>query len=186
MEHELIDFYDENGKHLGIIDKSVAHGTGLWHKSVHVWIMNDKNQILLQKRCAQKKFFPSFWDCSFAGHIGAGESSLVSAIREGQEELGLTINPQELKYLFTIKEEFVWNDITSREFVDVFVMQKNINLNNLNYQTEEVETAKFFDMKKVFSKSKPSNILPHDEEFKILESILCPQKEESICSKTSL
>ena len=62
MEHELIDYYDENGRLLGVIDKAIAHREGLWHKSVHLWIFNSKNQVLLQKRCAQKKFFPCFYD----------------------------------------------------------------------------------------------------------------------------
>ena len=46
MEHELIDYYDENGRLLGVIDKAIAHREGLWHKSVHLWIFNSKNQAI--------------------------------------------------------------------------------------------------------------------------------------------
>lgn len=171
MEHELIDWYDEKGNHKGVIDKAIAHKNGLWHKSVHVWIINDKSKILMQKRCQSKKFFPSFWDCSFSGHVGAGESSLVGALREGQEEIGLKLSKKDLKFAFTIKEEFKWNDIISREFVDVYVVYKNINIKNLTYQKEEVESAKFFDANKMF-KSKSKNIFPHYEEYKLLKNYL--------------
>ena len=171
MEFELIDYYDENGNHKGVVDKSIAHKEGLWHKSVHVWIVNDKKQILLQKRCADKKFFPNHWDCSFAGHIGAGETSLISALREGEEELGLTIDEKELEYLFTIKEKFIWNDINSNEFVDVYILRKNIKIEDLKYQKEEVEVASYFDMDELFD-NKITNLINHEEEYKLLEKKL--------------
>ena len=171
MEHELIDWYDENGNCKGVIDKAIAHKKGLWHKSVHVWIVNDKNQILMQKRCAKKKFFPNYWDCSFAGHIAAGEKSLISAIREGEEELGLKLKPKDFKFLFTIKEDFAWKDIVSREFVDVFVLKKNVNLEDLRYQQEEVECAQYFEMAEIIKNDRNSNIYPHVNEYKRLNKI---------------
>lgn len=171
MEHELIDFYDKNGVYQGKIDKAIAHKNGLWHKSVHVWIINDKKEILFQKRCSEKKFFPGYWDCSFAGHIGAGEDSLTSAIREGQEELGLILNKNDLQYAFTIKEQFTWKDIISREFVDVYIMKANIDVNNLTFQKEEVASAKYFDLGKVFN-PKNKNFFPHNEEYFLLKKKL--------------
>ena len=52
MEHEMIDLLDESGQKIGVIDKAVAHKEGQWHRSVHVWIVNDNNQILLQHSLA--------------------------------------------------------------------------------------------------------------------------------------
>ena len=181
MEHELIDWYDKKGKYMGIIDKSIAHEKGLWHKSVHVWIINDKNQLLLQKRSFEKKFFPNFWDCSFAGHIGVGETSLVSAIREGEEELGLRIESQDLKFLFTIKEECKWDNIDSKEFVDVYLMRKNVDLKELTYQKEEVEATMYFDMNEVFKCDRNNNIFPHIDEYRMLEEILVKGNKKDDC-----
>ena len=106
MDHELIDEIDETGKFIRVIDKSIAHRDGLWHKSVHVWIVNANNQILLQYRCSEKKFFPDFWDASFAGHIGAGENSLTTALREGKEELGIDVDLSKMEFIFTNKEKY--------------------------------------------------------------------------------
>lgn len=172
MEHELIDWFDENGKYMGEIDKAIAHKKGLWHKSVHVWILNNKNQVLLQKRCSQKKFFPNYWDCSFAGHIGAKEDSLQSALREGKEELGIDLMPKDLQFLFTIKEEFVWKDIVSKEFVDVFICKKEINIEDLKFQEEEVECAKYFDFSEILKENPSEKIFPHKEEYQKLLSII--------------
>ena len=69
MVKEIIDEYNYRGEKIGVVDKDIAHEKGLWHKSVHVWLINDKNEILLQYRCAEKKLYPNTWDISFAGHI---------------------------------------------------------------------------------------------------------------------
>lgn len=172
MEHELIDYYDENGTHLGVIDKAIAHKEGLWHKSVHVWVVNDKKEVLIQKRCSQKKFFPNFWDCSFAGHIGAGENSIVSAIREAKEEIGLTIEDAELNFLFTEKQEYSWDKILSREFVDVYVLYRNIDTSSLSFQEDEVEFAKFVNLKELTTLFLSNKIIPHNKEFEYLKTIL--------------
>ena len=86
---EIIDLLDEKGKVIGEVSKEKAHKSGLFHRVVHVWILNDKNQILVQRRSKAKDFYPNVWDVSFAGHIHAGESSLDAALREGKEELAM-------------------------------------------------------------------------------------------------
>ena len=52
--------------------------------------MNEKGELLLQKRAANKKQNPNKWGVC-AGHIDAGETVEVSAIRELEEELGLKV-----------------------------------------------------------------------------------------------
>ncbi len=172
MEHELIDWYDKKGNHKGIIDKAIAHKKGLWHKSIHVWIINDNNEVLLQKRCSSKSFYPNYWDCSFSGHVGESESCITSAIREGKEEIGLEVKEKDLTYLFTIKEVLKWNNIVSKEFVEVYIMRKNVKIQNLIYQKEEVECAKYFKLKEIFSKHRNKDIFPHNKEYKKLSKIL--------------
>ena len=176
-EHELIDIVNEKYPYLkveGTIDKSIAHKNGIWHRSVHVWIINDNNEILMQKRCSDKKFFPNLWDVSFAGHIGAGETSLLSAIREGYEELGIFIDLQNLKYLFTNKEKLAYNKIQSNEIVDVYILKQNLNINDLKHQKEEVETAKWISFQEFFKMitENISSFIPHIEEFNLLKELL--------------
>ncbi len=48
---EYLDVLDENGNKTGkTMAYSLVHRNGYWHKAVHTWIVNDKNEILLQKR----------------------------------------------------------------------------------------------------------------------------------------
>ena len=91
---EYIDIFDENNNPTGEVkEKTQAHEDGNFHRTAHIWIMNDKKELLLQKRSTTKKSHPNCWDISGAGHIMAGESVIDGAIRELKEELGIkTIN----------------------------------------------------------------------------------------------
>ena len=62
---EYIAIFDENNNPMGEIkEKQQAHEDGNFHRTAHVWIINDKNELLLQKRSASKKSHPNCWDIS--------------------------------------------------------------------------------------------------------------------------
>lgn len=172
MKHEIIDEYNNIGEKIGTVDKEIAHEKGLWHKSVHVWILNDKNEILLQYRCTDKKLYPNTWDVSFAGHISAGESSAEAVIREGKEELGIEVNLDKLNYVFTNREEIKYKEIDSKEFVDIFILKQDIKLDKIEFQKEEVSDAKYVSIDEFFKLAKENKIMPHEIEYMVLEKIL--------------
>ena len=66
---ELIKIVDENGCFTGtIMDKEKAHNLNLFYWAVGIFIVNNKKQVLLQKRSATKKIKPNMWAmCS--GHV---------------------------------------------------------------------------------------------------------------------
>ena len=174
MVQELIDQFDEQGNYIVTIDKKIAHQKGLWHKAVHVWIINDNDEIMLQYRCSKKDFFPDIWDVSFAGHIDSGETSIDAAIREGKEELGLDIKSDELKFLFTVKEKLKYKEIISNEFVDVFLLRKNIDLEKLTLQDIEVSKVKYIKIDKFLKNRNNSkeNIMYHEYVYNDLKRVL--------------
>lgn len=172
MKHEIIDEYNKIGEKVGVIDKELAHQNGLWHKAIHVWVLNDKNEILLQYRCAQKMLYPDTWDCSFAGHVGAGESSIQAVLREGKEELGIEVNLENLEYLFTNRESIEYEQIKSNEFVDIYLLRQNITLDHIRFQEEEVSDAKYVSQKTFFQLIEEEKMLPHKIEYEVLKEIL--------------
>ena len=174
MVQEIIDQFDEQGNYVGTINKKIAHQKGLWHKAVHVWIVNDNDEIMLQYRCSKKDFFPDIWDVSFAGHVDSGETSIDAAIREGKEELGLDIKRNELKFLFTIKEKLTYKGINSNEFVDVFLLRKNIKLDELTLQETEVGNVKYMKIDKFLKDKNNSkeNIMYHEYVYNDLKRVL--------------
>ena len=83
MNKEYFDILDENGNKTGKIKlRTEVHRDGDWHKAIHIWIINDKGDILLQRRSADKDSNPNMLDISCAGHLTAGDDSLNGAIRE--------------------------------------------------------------------------------------------------------
>lgn len=150
---ELFDIVDENGIPTGdTIERTVAHKTGVRHRTSHVWIVrkrNDRVEILLQKRCKDKDSFPGCYDISSAGHIGQGDDFVPSALRELEEELGIVVSPKELidcglhyKYIDQVfhGERFVDNQVSR-----VFLLWKDIEVEELKIQQEEIDEVRWFD-----------------------------------------
>mmetsp|Transcript_150319 Transcript_150319/g.463842 ORF Transcript_150319/g.463842 Transcript_150319/m.463842 type:complete len:291 (+) Transcript_150319:37-909(+) len=82
--------------------RKLVHCDGDWHRSVHVWVLDARGELLLQKRSEHKDTHPGLWDVSCAGHITAGDAGPATAVRELQEELGLAVTPSALEPVFTI------------------------------------------------------------------------------------
>lgn len=147
MEEEAVDIFDCDDRPTGnVVPKKQAHEQGLWHRSAHVWIYNDRGNILMQKRAATKDTFPGLWDISVAGHISTGESPLIGALREIREEIGTEARPEELEYLTTIHMEYPYpqRGCINREHCYVYLMKRNLDPNKLTLQKEEVEAVRFF------------------------------------------
>ena len=172
---ELVDVLDETtGEKLNkIITKGEAHTTGAWHGSIHILIVDTKRMhTLLQKRCANKKLYPNTWDISIGGHISAGEDAMTSAQRELEEELGLNANDFNIEYLETIKEQLNNNGVISNEFVQIFIIYADIDINSIALQKEEVSEAKWCTKEELNKLIDTKNILPHVREYQILNNIL--------------
>ncbi len=168
MEH--FDILDENGNRTGeTATYGEVHTKGLIHRSVHVWIINSKGQILIQKRGKNMGAFPGYWDISSSGHVSSGEDSLKSAQRETREELGIDIPIEEFKYLFTLREKIILNngEFINNEFQDVYLVKKDLNISELKIQGEELDMIKFVDHtdfeKMINDNSEP--VVPHKDEY---------------------
>jgi isopentenyldiphosphate isomerase len=77
---EYLDILDNNGNKTGETRSyDEVHEKGLIHRTVHVWILNSKKELLVQKRSKDRRAHPDYWDISAAGHISAGQTSLEAA-----------------------------------------------------------------------------------------------------------
>ena len=168
----MIDELNNKGEKIGVVDKDIAHEKGLWHMSVHVWLVNDDNKILLQQRCAEKKLFPNTWDCSFAGHISAGETPIQAVLREGKEEIGIDVDLERLSLLFTNREMIKYKDINSNEFVYIFLLKQNFGLDEMIFQKEEVSGAKYVSINDFYDMIDRNELLPHKVEYSVLKEYL--------------
>ena len=135
---EIWDCYDEKRKKIGkdIIREEQSFNEGEFHIVEEVWIINSKGEILLTQRSRNKKEFPLKWECT-AGSILKGENTVDGAIREVHEEIGVTINKEELIYL----EEKI--DRKYHAIVDKWIVRKDVELKNLKFSDREVQDAKY-------------------------------------------
>ncbi|MFK5880430.1 MAG: NUDIX domain-containing protein [Flavobacteriaceae bacterium] len=143
MPDEYIDILNEDLTVFKTCLKSEAHKHGYLHASVHVWFYTDKRELLFQKRGAYKIAFPNLWDVSVAGHISAGETAINSAIRETEEEIGLTITKKALKKIGSFKKIHQHRkDFIDNEIHLIYIGRLPIPLNPLKIQEEELSAIK--------------------------------------------
>lgn len=139
IKNELFDIVDKNNKSLGIKkERSLIHKEGDWHNSVHIYVFNDKNELLVHLRSPLKDLHPNCWDTRFGGHIIAGETIENTAIKELGEEIGIKVEQQDLIRGSVYK----WDGRTNREFNNVFFYRWQ-NGNILNFNDGEVIEVKW-------------------------------------------
>jgi len=110
-DSELFQVVDENDQATGAAPRGEVHGNNLRHRAVHVFIFNSPGELFLQKRSRWKDRHPLLWDSSAAGHVDAGENYDETAVRELQEELGVTAALTRLVKLGCSEQtgwEFIW------------------------------------------------------------------------------
>jgi 16S rRNA (adenine1518-N6/adenine1519-N6)-dimethyltransferase len=108
---ERFPVVDENDRLVGDAPRGEVHGNNLRHRAVHLFIFNRQGELFLQKRSRWKDRHPLLWDSSAAGHVEAGEEYDKTAIRELQEELGVTAElTRVLKLPASDRtgQEFIW------------------------------------------------------------------------------
>ena len=142
---EFIDIVTKDGEPTGKVAlKSDAHKNGWYHNTIHLWLYTNDGKILLQQRSHKKLIFPLLWDVSVAGHIDAGESVIEATLRETKEEIGLDLNPGDLKKIGVKLHESSYDNgnVLDYEFHQVFIAQLNEKIDKLEPQEDEVEALK--------------------------------------------
>ena len=133
-EEEIWDVYDLERNLTGRTHRRIdALAEGDYHLVVFIWLRNSKGEYLISKR-APNKGYPNMWENS-GGSAVAGDDSLSAAIREVKEELGLDVNPEKGKMIFTaIRED---------SFFDVWLFEQDFDLKDIVLQENETVDAKY-------------------------------------------
>ena len=146
---ELIDIYNEDGVHVGVADRNVAHGFALWHKTVHCWLTRGNN-IIFQKRGSLLQDNPGKLYTTASGHISAGETVEQGFKRETYEEFGIQIaEPTKLsEHKWT--GDFKKTDGTEfhdRVFANTFFCETDVPLDQFKPQADELDGLVEIDMR---------------------------------------
>ena len=143
---EYFDVLNQDGTFSNkVASREECHEKGYWHRAVIIFIINSNGKILLQKRSKNKKMWPDLWDISAGGHVLTKEFGYEAIIREAKEELDIDVKKEELTYVGSFISEDIKPNIINRHFNEFFIIEKDINLDNITIQEEEVQDVKWFD-----------------------------------------
>lgn len=130
---EIWDLYDEKREPLG---KTHVRGSefndGEYYVCAEVWIVTPDGKLLIQQRHREKKL-GGWWEVC-GGGVNAGETTQLAAVREVQEELGIYLNMDEIKYFTTYQAK--------NYFMDLFIVKREIDVKDLRLQLDEVSDVK--------------------------------------------
>jgi len=139
---ELVDLYDENRVPLGkTAERYGKKGPGEYRTVVHVCVFDTQGRLLIQQRAPEKYIWPGRWDVSVGGGVDAGETSRQGAEREFREELGYPLQLGTMRPSVTVNFR--------GGFDDFFLVTKNLDLDTLVLQKEEVSAVRWATLEEV-------------------------------------
>lgn len=119
MIEEQVILVNEKDEKIGLMNKQEAHEKALLHRAFSVFIFNNDNELMLQRRALHKYHSPGLWTNTCCSHQRDGETSLAAGKRRLMEEMGFTA-PLKETTSFIYKAPFD-NGLTEHEFDHILV-----------------------------------------------------------------
>ena len=146
MKEENVILVNEQDQPIGLMPKLEAHEKAILHRAFSVFILNDRNEIMLQQRARHKYHSPLLWTNTCCSHQREGESNIGAGNRRLFEEMGIRTELKEL-FHFIYKAPFD-NGLTEHELDHVMIGSFN---DNPQINSEEVEDWKWMKIEAVKS-----------------------------------
>lgn len=118
-----IALVDIHGNETGSMEKLAAHEQGVLHRAFSIFIFNDRDELLLQRRADSKYHSSGLWSNTCCSHPHPGEAVITAAHRRLQEEMGFDCDLNEI-FTLTYKAG-VGNGLTEHEYDHVLVGRCN-------------------------------------------------------------
>jgi len=129
---------------IGLMNKLEAHKKAVLHRAFSVFVLNDKNEVMLQQRAHHKYHSPLLWTNTCCSHQRAGETNLEAGKRRLFEEMGFITELKEL-FHFIYKAPFD-NGLTEHELDHVMIGYSN---EEPRINSEEVESWKWMSIEAI-------------------------------------
>ena len=150
---EYVVLVDANDNPIGLMEKMEAHVKAELHRAFSIFIFNTKGEMLIQQRQPFKDGWPNMWDITVGGSAVSGDDSGKAIERETWEELGLKIDFSQERPAMTIS--------FPQGFDDMYVLTRDIDLNDLKLQEEEVQRVKWADQEEILKMLKEGTFIPY-------------------------
>jgi len=144
MKEEQVILVNEKDEPIGLMNKMEAHEKAVLHRAFSVFVLNDKNEVMLQQRAHHKYHSPLLWTNTCCSHQRAGETNLQAGKRRLYEEMGFNAELKEL-FHFIYKAPFD-NGLTEHELDHVMIGYSN-EVPSIN--PDEVESWKWMKIEDI-------------------------------------
>ena len=123
MVEEKVILVDTNDNPIGLMNKLEAHEKAVLHRAFSVFILNDKNELMLQQRAHLKYHSPLLWTNTCCSHQRENETNIQAGTRRLREEMGFETELKEM-FHFIYKAPFD-NGLTEHELDHVMLGNYN-------------------------------------------------------------
>jgi isopentenyl-diphosphate delta-isomerase len=144
MKEENVILVNQNDEQIGLMPKLEAHEKAVLHRAFSVFVLNDKNEMMLQQRASIKYHSPLLWTNTCCSHQREGETNIQAGSRRLFEEMGFETSLKEL-FHFIYKAPFD-NGLTEHELDHVMIGYYN---DEPKINREEVENWKWMSIENV-------------------------------------
>lgn len=144
MLEENVILVNERDEPIGLMPKMEAHEKAVLHRAFSVFVLNSKNEIMLQQRAHHKYHSPLLWTNTCCSHQREGETNIQAGSRRLFEEMGFQTELKEL-FHFIYKAPFD-NGLTEHELDHVMIGYYN---EDPSINLEEVEAWKWMPIEAV-------------------------------------
>jgi isopentenyl-diphosphate delta-isomerase len=144
MKEENVILVNPNDEQIGLMPKLEAHEKAVLHRAFSVFVLNDKNEMMLQQRAQHKYHSPLLWTNTCCSHQREGETNIVAGSRRLHEEMGFKTELKEL-FHFIYKAPFD-NGLTEHELDHVMIGYYN---EEPKINPDEVENWKWMGIEEV-------------------------------------
>ncbi|MFB9236577.1 NUDIX hydrolase [Plantactinospora siamensis] len=111
---ELVDVVDEQDRVVGRATRSEAYARRLRHRCAFVLARDPQRRIFVHRRTTTKLIFPGRYDMFVGGVLQAGETYDAAALREAEEELGVSGLPAPtplFRFCYDTPEHSWWSGV---------------------------------------------------------------------------
>jgi isopentenyldiphosphate isomerase len=151
---EIWDMYDINRNKT---NRTMVRGESIekdnYHLIVHVCVFNSKDEMLIQQRQPFKKGWSNMWDITAGGSAIKDDTSQSAAERELYEEIGLRVDFKNIRPHMTIN--------FNNGFDDVYLIEQEVDIDDLSLQYEEVQNVKWASKEEIFSMIETGEFIPY-------------------------
>lgn len=155
-----LNIVDEDDQVIGEETRENIHKNGLLHREIHVWIFNDKGEILFQKRSENKDVFPGLLDASVGGHVEIGDTYDETAVKELEEETGIKADKKDLILIKKLRRRGFSdkNGMTSNAFRMEYAFRYNGLASDLKIEDGSATSLEFWPIEKILNLSEEDRL----------------------------